>query len=86
VLGIDRPDAFGADATAATHTLDVRAVAARKLAAIRCHASQVADGALAFATDQDAADFLGIELYRRATTGAHYATILDRLATPADGH
>jgi LmbE family N-acetylglucosaminyl deacetylase len=86
VLGIDRPEAFGADAAAATHTLDVRAVAARKLSALRCHASQVGDGALAAATDQDAADFLGIELYRRASAGAQDATFLDRLATPAGGH
>lgn len=83
VLGIDRPDAFGADAGTATHTLDVRAVAARKLMALRRHASQVADGTLARATDEDAARFLGTELYRRAHVGASSATFLDRLAMPA---
>jgi LmbE family N-acetylglucosaminyl deacetylase len=83
VLGIDRPDAFGADAVAATHMLDVRSVAARKLAALRCHASQVADGTLALATGEDAANFLGIELYRRASVGASYTTFLDALAAPS---
>jgi LmbE family N-acetylglucosaminyl deacetylase len=83
VLGIDRPDAFGADAKAATHVLDVRSVAARKLAALRCHASQVADGTLARASDEDAADFLGTELYRRAGVGATLTTFLDRLAAPS---
>jgi N-acetyl-1-D-myo-inositol-2-amino-2-deoxy-alpha-D-glucopyranoside deacetylase len=85
VLGIDQPDAFGADAKAATHMLDVRSVAARKLAALRCHASQVADGTLALATDEDAARFLGIELYRRAGVGASHMTLLDRLAAPSSG-
>ncbi len=82
VLGIDEPEAFGAAAQPATHVLDVRAVAARKLAALRCHASQVAGGALALATDADAADFLGIEHYRRITGGAH-TTFLDRMAAPS---
>jgi len=84
VLGVDGPEAFGADATAATHVLDVRSVAVGKLAALRCHASQVAGGALALATDEDAARFLGIELYRRASVGASHRTFLDRLATPSN--
>jgi LmbE family N-acetylglucosaminyl deacetylase len=83
VLGIDQPGAFGADAGAATHSLDVRSVAGRKLLALRCHASQVAGGALALATDRDAADFLGIELYRRAGVGASHPTFLDALAAPS---
>lgn len=83
VLGIDQPDAFGAEAGTATHTLDVRAVAARKLTALRCHASQVAEGTLALATDEDASRFLGLELYTRARVGAADVTFLDRLATPA---
>jgi len=82
VLGVDQLDAFGADATAATHVLDVRSVAARKLAALRCHASQVSGGALALATDEDATRFLGIELYRRADIGTSHRTFLDHLADP----
>ena len=85
VLGIDQPDAFGADAKHATHVLDVRSVAARKMAALRCHASQIADGTLALATDEDAARFLGIELYRRAGVGASHTTLLDRLAARSSG-
>ncbi len=85
VLGIDQPDAFGADAKAATHVIDVRSVAARKLAALRCHASQIADGTLALVTDEEAADFLGIELYRRASVGASHTTFLDRLAALSGG-
>lgn len=82
VLGIDRPDAFGADAQTATHVLDARSVAGRKLAALRCHASQVAEGALARVSAEDAARFLGIELYRRADLGAARTTLLDELAAP----
>src|SRR5213075_1629666 len=82
VLGIDQPDAFGAEAQPATHVLDVRAVAGQKLAALRCHASQVQGGTLALATEQDVAAFLGIELYRRAGVGASHTTWLDRMAMP----
>jgi N-acetyl-1-D-myo-inositol-2-amino-2-deoxy-alpha-D-glucopyranoside deacetylase len=82
VLGIDQPDAFGAETQPATLRLDVTQVAARKLAALRCHASQVADGTLARASERDAADFLGTELYRRAPVGGSHPTLLDRLATP----
>jgi len=60
----------------------VRSVAARKLAALRCHASQVSGGALALATDEDATRFLGIELYRRADIGTSHRTFLDHLADP----
>jgi LmbE family N-acetylglucosaminyl deacetylase len=60
--------------------LDVRPVAVQKLAALRCHASQMAGGALETLRDEDAADFLGVEQFRRAPVGNQDETWLDHLA------
>ncbi len=66
ILGIHDPDAFGAEAPAATLTLDVRRYAARKLAALACHATQFQGSALAAIAPGEAASLLGIEQYRHA--------------------
>lgn len=66
VLGIDDPDAFGAEAPPATLVLDVRRHAARKLAALACHATQFHGSALAAIAPDEAASLLGLEHYRLA--------------------
>ena len=64
ILGIDDPDAFGAEAPPATLVLDVRRHAARKLAALACHATQFHGSALAAIAPDEAASLLGLEHYR----------------------
>jgi LmbE family N-acetylglucosaminyl deacetylase len=80
ILGIADGAAFGASAPAPSLVLDVKPLAARKLAALQCHASQVAGGAFESLRGEDAADFLGVEQYRRAPVGNQDETWLDRLA------
>jgi N-acetyl-1-D-myo-inositol-2-amino-2-deoxy-alpha-D-glucopyranoside deacetylase len=82
VLGIEAVDAFGAKAQPPTHAVDVSAYAARKLHALRCHASQAGRGALALLTDEEAARYLGVEHYRRASVGSTAWSCLDVLAAP----
>ncbi len=70
ILGVGDPDAFGAMAAAPSLVLDVGPWAARKLAALECHASQMQDCALSTVSACDAARFLGTEHYRRAEVGS----------------
>ncbi len=79
VLGVTDADAFGVLAKPPTLVVDVGRVAARKLAALRCHRSQ-ADGPLLVMRDDEAAALLGIEHFRRAPVGAEGDSFLDRLA------
>ncbi len=83
ILGISVVDAFGALALPPTLVVDAGPFAARKLAALRCHASQVAGGALELLTEAEAPAYLGTEHYRRADTGSQAPTFLDALAGPA---
>ncbi|MGE3402838.1 MAG: PIG-L deacetylase family protein [Vicinamibacterales bacterium] len=80
VLGIEDPDAFGTLAPAPTLTIDVSGSAAKKLAAIQCHASQVAGGALARLDAARAARMLNVEQFRRGPFGHPGRTLLDELA------
>src|SRR5262245_20674476 len=66
ILGIADPDAFGAHAAAPTLIVRAGDFANRKLAAIRCHRSQLVDDALTLVEERDAARLLGVEHYRRA--------------------
>lgn len=79
VLGVTDADAFGVLAKPPTLVVDVGRVAARKLAALRCHRSQ-ADGPLLVMRDDEAPALLGIEHYRRAAVGAAGEAFLDALA------
>lgn len=81
VPGLHDADAFGAAAPAPSLVIDAGPLAARKLAAIRCHASQFAGSAFAALTDDDAA-LIAREHYRRADVGAAGLTLLDRIGTP----
>ena len=80
ILGVADADAFGAGAPSPTLVVHVRDHAARKLRALRCHRSQLADGALRFVDEDDAGRLLGTEHYRRSEVGAQGDTIVDRLA------
>jgi LmbE family N-acetylglucosaminyl deacetylase len=61
------PDAFGAGATPATLTVDVRDWVPRKLAAIRCHRTQFGPRhPILRITDEQARRWLGMEYFRRA--------------------
>ena len=66
ILGIDDPDAFGAEAPPSTIALDIGRHAARKLAALACHATQFRGSALAAIASGEAAALLGVEQYRLA--------------------
>lgn len=81
VPGLPDPDAFGAAAPPPTLVIDAGPLAARKLAALRCHVSQFADSAFARLTADDAA-LIAREHYRRAEVGAAGLTLLDRIGTP----
>lgn len=69
IRGLDAPDAFGALAAPPSLVVDVRSAAPRKLAALVCHRSQTAGGAVEVLTPADAAVLLGTEHYRRAEVG-----------------
>ena len=81
VPGLHDADAFGAAALPPTLVIDAGPLAARKLAAIRCHASQFVGSAFAALTAEEAA-LIAREHYRRADVGAAGLTLLDRIGTP----
>jgi LmbE family N-acetylglucosaminyl deacetylase len=81
ILGIDDPDAFGADAAAPTNVVDITSVAARKLAAIRCHASQLTADAFSALDATDVPRLLNREHFQRSRAGACGFTAIDDLAT-----
>lgn len=81
LFGIPNLDAFGAGAEPPTLIVDASAYAARKLAALRCHRSQLlANGPVTLMSEQDAPRLLGIEHFHRARVGASGASFLDRFA------
>jgi LmbE family N-acetylglucosaminyl deacetylase len=77
ILGIDA-DAFGACAAAPTLVADVGPLAARKLNAIKCHRTQVANDALDLLTAADAERLIGTEHFHRAGVGRQGETFLER--------
>ncbi|MCY4025594.1 MAG: PIG-L family deacetylase [Acidobacteria bacterium] len=83
ILGVDDPNAFGAEAPAPTLVVDAGAFAVAKLAALACHATQFRGGALEAIEAEDAPRLLGVEHYRRAAVGAAGPSFLDAFAVPA---
>lgn len=79
VLGITNPDAFGAAAAPPTLVIDTGAAAVRKLAALKCHRTQI-DGVIAHLSDRDAPRLLGIEHFHRAPVGSAGDAFIERLA------
>jgi LmbE family N-acetylglucosaminyl deacetylase len=57
--------------------------ASTKLAALRCHRSQVEGSALDCLDDREASPLLGTEHYRRAAVGARGPAFIERFGTPA---
>ena len=85
LLGIDDADAFGAAAQPPTLVLDTGAFAVRKLAALRCHRTQVAGGPFDQLSAAEAEALLGVEHYRRADVGSQAPAFIERLASPIAG-
>ena len=81
VLGV-HADAFGAEAPRPTLVIRTGELATRKLAALRCHRSQVDGGALDRIAEEDAERLLGVEHYRRARVGGVGESLLERIGTP----
>jgi len=73
-------DAFGDEAAAPTLTVDVRDWAPRKLAALRCHRTQMGrNNPIAWIDDDEARHYLGIEYFRRAPIGGTDQALLEQL-------
>jgi LmbE family N-acetylglucosaminyl deacetylase len=79
VLGVSNPDAFGAVCEPPTLVIDCGAAAVKKLAALRCHRTQMDGGVFAQIADCDAPRLLGIEHFHRAPAGATGETFIDQL-------
>ena len=62
------------------HSHSTCACAARKLAALRCHRTQLAGDALDLLSDEEAGHLLGLEYFRRANVGSREAAFIERLA------
>jgi N-acetyl-1-D-myo-inositol-2-amino-2-deoxy-alpha-D-glucopyranoside deacetylase len=84
ILGIDAIDAFGSCAQPPTLVVDTGQRARRKLAALRCHRTQVAGGPLERIDEADAAALLGVEHYRRAEVGSTADAFIERLGAPRE--
>ena len=79
VPGLDDLDSFGALAAPPTLVIEAGPFAARKLAALLCHRSQMAASPIASIAATDAARLLGTEHFRRAAVGASLPCFLDGL-------
>ena len=76
-------DAFGDAANAPTIAVDVRPWIARKLAALRCHRTQVgAHNPLAWITEEQAREWLGTEYFRRSPLAGRDESPLEPLGDP----
>jgi LmbE family N-acetylglucosaminyl deacetylase len=84
LLGIDDAAAFGAHAPPPTLILHTGAFAARKLAALRCHRTQVAGGPFDQLSAAEAETLLGVEHYHRADVGAQTPAFIERLRSPLE--
>jgi LmbE family N-acetylglucosaminyl deacetylase len=81
--GID-PTAFGDSADPPTFIIDVRDWASRKLAALRCHRTQMGpNNPIAWINEDEARQWLGVEQFRRAPLEASTDDpVLERLGEP----
>jgi len=79
LLGVSNPDAFGVLAKPPTLVVDVGLCAVKKLAALKCHQTQVAAGVLQHVTEADAPRLLGVEHFHRAPVGSAAVSFLDAL-------
>jgi LmbE family N-acetylglucosaminyl deacetylase len=75
------PDAFGHSAKPPTLAIDVRRWVPRKLAALRCHQTQMGgrDHPMVWIDEDDARRWLGVEYFRRADVGDDATLVLEHL-------
>ena len=74
------PDAFGDGAKPPTFVIDVRDWVPRKMAALRCHRTQMGrNNPMAWIDDDEARRWLGLEQFRRAPLEATGEPILEHL-------
>jgi LmbE family N-acetylglucosaminyl deacetylase len=77
------PDTFGEHAAPADFTIDVRPWTPRKVAALRCHRSQLGERhPLNWINDDDARQWLGVEQFRRAAIPGVATDLLEPLGEP----
>ena len=82
ILGVADADAFGSMAPAPTLVVEAGEFAGRKLAALRCHRTQLDGSALEHLSERDAARLLGTEHYRRAEVGSRDDVFIERFGYP----
>ena len=74
------PDAFGDHAKPPTFVVDVHEWVARKLAALRCHRTQIGpDNPFRHITDEQARQLLGVEQFRRSPLEAGWDSVIEQL-------
>ena len=74
------PDAFGDYAQPPTFVVDVRPWVPRKLAALRCHRTQIGpDNPFHHITDEQARRLLGVEQFRRSPLEAGWDSVIEQL-------
>ena len=81
IFGLADVDAFGTLAATPTLIVDTGVYATHKLAAIKCHVSQLANSALLHVSEHDASRLLGLEHYRRAAVGSQGDAFIERFAS-----
>ncbi len=75
------PDAFGDSAKPPSLLVDVHDWVPRKLAALRCHRTQIGpDNVFHHITDAQARQFLGVEQFRRSPLEAGWDSVIEQLA------
>ncbi len=82
VLGVADADAFGSMAPEPTLVVEAGEFAGRKLAALRCHRTQLDGSALEYLNELDAERLLGTEHYRRAVVGSRNDVFIERFGNP----
>jgi N-acetyl-1-D-myo-inositol-2-amino-2-deoxy-alpha-D-glucopyranoside deacetylase len=74
------PDAFGDHAKPPTFVVDVHDWVPRKLAALRCHRTQIGpNNPLRHLTEEQARRLLGVEQFRRSPLDAGWTSIIEQL-------
>jgi N-acetyl-1-D-myo-inositol-2-amino-2-deoxy-alpha-D-glucopyranoside deacetylase len=77
------PDAFGDGASPPTFVIDVRDWVPRKLAALRCHRTQMGpNNPMAWIDETEARRWLGVEQFRRASLDGVDDSVLEQLGEP----
>ena len=77
------PDAFGDSAVPPTFSIDVRPWIGRKLAALRCHRTQMgANNPIAWIGEDEARRWLGVEYFRRSPLDSTGNGVLEQFGEP----